>query len=73
MADFFVGGLVRVDDALAGRLVSWRDACCSSVSAASRLPESAAARNRRIDVFNADFTLLLRSRRLVYGCGLIWT
>src|SRR5579875_901565 len=58
---------------LLAALSSSREARCSAVAAASRSPASAAARKCRIDVFSADFTLLLRCRAIsLVRMRLIW-
>ena len=62
IADFLLAAWLAWITPLLTALSSLRDASCSAVRAASRLPASAASRKRRIAVFSDDLTLLLRSR-----------
>ena len=68
-----VGGLVLVDDALAGRLVQAAAGGPHGAVAASTSPASAASRNLRTEVFSADLTALLRCRAFSFCLlRLIW-
>ena len=55
-----VGRLVLMNDPLRGSLVEGTGGGVRQLVALALSPESAASRNRRIEVFSADFVALLR-------------